>query len=74
MLLNLTQELCVSRHISSDSERWICYTPCPSANNKKRVTWQKISGLLSTEGMQNWLNSRYPDGCQARRFSEMIAG
>lgn len=73
MLLNLTQELCVSKHISAHSERWVCYIPSKSANNKKRITWQKISGLLSTEGMQLWLSSHYPEASLASRFTELAA-
>jgi len=71
MLLNLTQDICVSKHVSADTNRWICYSPCLSANNKKRITWQKITGLLTTERMQDWLNTHYPDDCHAEVFSSI---
>lgn len=69
MLLNLTQDICVSKHVSAHTNRWICYSPCLSANNKKRITWQKMTGLLTTESMQDWLNTNYPHDSHAMKFS-----
>jgi len=71
MLLNLTQDLCVSRHSSASIDRWICYSPSTSAGNKKRITWQNRSGLLTTEGMQTWLHAQFPNDAPLRRFSEL---
>lgn len=72
MLLNLTQDICVSRHTSAQVDRWICYSPCPLSKNGKRITWKKNTGLLTTEGMLNWLHHRYPDETHARAFSHLV--
>lgn len=73
MLLNLTQDLCVSRHRSASVDRWICYSLCAAADNTKRITWQNRSGLLTTAGMEYWLHSQFPNGAPLRRFAELVA-
>ncbi len=68
MLFNLTQDTCVSKHSSSHIDHWIFYHPSETAENKKRITWQKDSGLLTTQEMQNFLMNKYPNSNHAFQF------
>ncbi len=68
MLLNISNTLCVSKHASLHHANWICYEPCIDANNKKRQTWKRVTGLMSVRGMHSWLSEQYPDDSHAKAF------
>lgn len=68
MLLNISNTLCVSKHSALHNASWICYEPCIDANNKKRQTWKRVTGLMSACGMHSWLSEQYPDATHAKTF------
>lgn len=73
MLINLTQDTCVAKFSSANIDHWILYSPSNTANNKKRITWEKNTGLLTTNGMQTWLEEHFPHENHAITFSNIVA-
>ncbi len=71
MLFNIDPELCVSKHTTPNSDKWICYSTAPNTENHKRTTWKNVTGLLSTEGMYQWLLSNYTLNNAASNFSDL---
>ena len=68
MLINISNTLCVSRHGSVQSGKWICYTPCPDAGNKKRPTWKQVTGLMSPCSVRDWLRTHFADEQMEQAF------
>ena len=68
MLVNITPNLCVSRHAALQHAKWICYAPCSEPNHKKRQTWKRVTGVMSECAMHHWLSEQYPEQSHAKLF------
>lgn len=71
MLFNLGVNVCVSKHGSTDSAKWICYVPCTTNLNKKKVVWEKASGLMNRANVVSWLESRNLSSSAVEKFLEI---
>lgn len=71
MLINITQDICVSKHSNAHNDQWICYSPASGSELRKRPVWQRTSGLMSTSAMHSWLRTQYPETNMASVFGKI---
>jgi len=71
MLINITNDLCVKKLSSKLHTQWACYIPELEPNNHKRCLWKKVSGIMSTLDMKQWLKKEYPENSHSEVFSDI---
>jgi len=71
MLENLNGQICVSRHIGQDQDLWTCYEPLTSGSQSRRQMWKRLTGLLSTAEMANYLQEQYHSQEVSNNFSSV---
>lgn len=71
MLINLSENICVSRYQDSHNEQWVCYEQLGCVASQKRPLWKKVTGFMSAGGMQAWLAERYPGSGTAGAFLQL---
>lgn len=68
MLENLTPDICVSHYANTDQELWICYEPLTIQAHSKRQVWKRLTGLLSTSEMRDFLGGHYHSEEISKKF------
>ncbi len=73
MLENLNERVCVSRHRTKNQDRWACYEPFEVRSISKRLSWKRLTGLLSTSEMQCYLDKSYCSIEVSKKFTSISA-
>lgn len=68
MLEQINDILCVSRFARHENDLWACYKPSPDCTDRKRQTWKRVTALLSTTEMQDYLRQQYQEESISEKF------
>lgn len=71
MLEHINDALCVSRFSRQGHDLWACYKPSPDYTKQKRQTWKRITLLLSTTEMQDYLRQNFQEESVTENFIQI---
>lgn len=74
MVVNLTQNIQISKHLGHGEDAWMCYEPLDHNDQRKKPLWKRVTGMMPTDVMYEWLKLHQQDNGQAAQLFRHMAG